>query len=138
MAHLDSNPAPKTNMAPPLSSPDIPHNKITINNLRNKGTGMSSLASRATEQSLFSRVTSSIKATNKYNSQDTVSSVRNLALDRSAASRIIPHNKVLIINPHLGTTNASFRLPPVAFPLGFHISMTRTKTHFFFFFFIFN
>lgn len=107
------------NMVLPVANPAIPHNKIMVNNPRNKDMGTDSLASRATEQNLFSLVIPSNKATDKHNSQDTDSSLSNLVMDRSLASLAIPRNKEVTTNRRLGTTRASSAYLPIAFPREF-------------------
>lgn len=109
------------NMVLPVANPAIPHNKIMVNNLRSKDMGTDSLASRATEQNLFSLVIPSNKVTDKHNSQDTGSSLSNLVMDRSLASLAslaIPRNKEVTTN-RLGTTRASSAYLPIAFPREF-------------------
>lgn len=104
------------NMVLQVANPAIPHNKIMVNNPRNKDMGTDSLASRATEQNL---VIPSNKATDKHNSQDTDSSLSNLVMDRSLASLAIPRNKEVTTNQRLGTTRASSAYLQIAFPREF-------------------
>lgn len=121
---LNMVPLPLVNTVPPslvntvlpVANPDIPHNKVTVNKLRSKDMGTDSLASRATDQSLFSLVIPRNKATDKHNSQDMANSLSNLAMDRSLAILAIPRNKAVTTNPRLGITRASSAYLPVAFP----------------------
>lgn len=115
-------PPPLVNTVPPslvnmvltVANQDIPHNKVTVSKLRSKDMGTDSLASRATDQNLFSLVIPRNKATDKHNSQDTANC---LAMDQSLASLAILRNKVATTNPRLDIIRAfSAYLPIVIKP----------------------